>query len=72
MATKRDLTDRFLKSVKPAQNGKRAVFYDAQIPGFGIRVTEHSCAASVGSFVLVAWFPGSPNPTPWHIGTYPL
>ena len=42
MAAKRDFTDRFLKAIKPAEPGKRIILHDAQIPGFGIRVTEHS------------------------------
>ncbi len=71
MAVKRDLTDRFLKSIKPAAPGKRPIYPDAQVPGFGLRVTEHSKASHIGSFVLVARFPGSANPTPRHIGDYP-
>ena len=71
MEAKRDFTDRFLRSIKPAAPGKRKLDYDAQVPGFGIRVTEHSKPHDLGSFVLVARFPGSPNPTARRIGTYP-
>jgi integrase len=71
MAAKRDFTDRFLKSIKAAAPGKREIFFDAQIPGFGIRVTDHSTAECKGSFVLVTRFPGSPNPSPRRIGDYP-
>jgi integrase len=71
MAAKRDFTDRFLKSIKPAEPGKRLIIYDAQVPGFGIRVTERSREDSKGSFVLVARFPGSDNPVPRRIGDYP-
>ena len=71
MVAKRDFTDRFLRSIKPAQTGKRVIIYDAQVPGFGIRVTERSTDDSKGSFVLVTRFPGSPNPTPRRIGDYP-
>jgi integrase len=71
LSTKRDLTDRFLKSIKPAPTGKRSIIPDAQIPGFGIRVTEHSRTDDIGSFVLVARFPGSSNPAPRKIGDYP-
>jgi integrase len=71
MVAKRDFTDRFLKSIKPTAPGKRAIFFDAQIPGFGIRVTERSTDECKGSFVLVTRYPGSPNPAPRRIGDYP-
>ncbi len=71
MAAKRDFTDRFLKSIKPTAAGKRAIVFDAQIPGFGIRVTERSRDEDKGSFVLVARLPGSKNPVPRRIGDYP-
>ncbi len=72
MAAKRDFTDRFLKSIKPTAPGKRAIFFDAQIPGFGIRVTERSTDECKGSFVLVTRYPGSSNPAPRRIGDYPV
>jgi integrase len=72
MAAKRDFTDRFLKSIKPTAPGKRTIFFDAQIPGFGIRVTERSTDECRGSFVLVTRYPGSPNPAPRRIGDYPV
>ncbi|MEJ0096222.1 MAG: tyrosine-type recombinase/integrase [Methylocella sp.] len=71
MVAKRDFTDRFLRAIKPAETGKRVIVYDAQIPGFGIRVTDRSSEESRGAFVLVTRFPGSPNPTPRRIGDYP-
>jgi integrase len=71
MNTKRDFTDRFLKAIKPAEEGKRVVIYDAQIPGFGIRVGDKSSPHDVGSFVLITRFPGSNNPVPRRIGDYP-
>jgi integrase len=71
MAAKRDFTDRFLKAIKPAETGKRIILHDAQIPGFGIRVTERSAEENKGSFVLVTRFPGSTNPVPRRIGDYP-
>jgi hypothetical protein len=71
MAAKRDFTDRFLKALKPAEPGKRYIAFDAQIPGFGIRVTERCRDEDKGSFVLVARFPGSENPAPRRIGAYP-
>jgi hypothetical protein len=70
MAAKRDFTDRFLKAIKPAEIGKRIILHDAQIPGFGIRVTERSAKENKGSFVLVTRFPGSTNPVPRRIGDY--
>ena len=71
MVPKRDFTDRFLRAVKPATPGKRVIIYDAQVPGFGLRVTEKSSAENKGAFVLVTRFPGSPNPSPRRIGDYP-
>ena len=71
MTTKRDFTDRFLKAIKPAPKGKRPIIWDAQIRGFGLRVTEHSSPDDIGSFVLVARFGGSPHPAPRAIGNYP-
>jgi integrase len=71
MATKRDFTDRFLRSIKPAAPGKRLVFWDAQIPGFGIRVTDRASDSDKGAFVLVTRFPGSRNPVPRRVGDYP-
>ena len=72
MAAKRDFTDRFLKSVKPTAPGKRTIVFDAQVPGFGIRVTERSTEECKGSFVLVTRYPGSRNPAPRRIGDYPV
>ena len=71
MVTKRDLTDRLLKAIKPAPQGKRRLIWDAQIPGFGIRVTDRSHAANIGAFVLVVRYPGKTDPAPRRIGVYP-
>jgi integrase len=71
MVAKRDFTDRFLKSIKPAAPGQRPITYDAQIPGFGIRVSEHCTDENKGAFVLVTRYPGSTNPAPRRIGDYP-
>ena len=62
MAIKRDFTDRFLKSIKPAAPRKRVVVYDAQIPGFGIRVSDHCTDENKGAFMLITRYPGSANP----------
>jgi integrase len=67
MLAKRDFTDRFLKSIKPASPGKRLIIYDAQVPGFGVRVTDKGAI----SFVLVDRYPGSPHPTARLIDRYP-
>ena len=56
---KRALTDRSLKALKPAPRGKRYDRMDAIVPGLAVRVTEKGTK----SFVLVARFPGSQNPT---------
>ena len=72
MVAKRDFTDRFLKSIKPAEKGKRIVIYDAQIPGFGVRVTDHCTDDNKGAFVLITRYPGSSNPAPRRIGDYPV
>jgi integrase len=71
VSTKRDFTDRFLKSIKPAAPGKRPIIWDAQTPGFGLRVTDRSNDGNKGAFVLVARFPKSVNPVPRRIGDYP-
>jgi integrase len=71
MPAKRDFTDRFLKSVKPAPAGKRIIHWDAQVPGFGLRVSDKSRPDDVGAFVLVTRLPGSSNPTARRIGAYP-
>jgi hypothetical protein len=71
MVAKRDFTDRFLRAIKPVEAGKREIKWDAQIPGFGIRVTDRSTEENRGAFVLVTRFPGSSNPAPRRIGDYP-
>jgi integrase len=71
MVAKKDFTDRTLKALKPAPAGKRIILWDAQIPGFGIRVTDKSCAADIGAFVLVTRYPGAKTPAPRRIGGYP-
>jgi integrase len=71
MVEKREFTDRFLQSIEPAEAGKRFVIYDANVPGFGIRVNERSSKENKGAFVLISRFPGSKNPVPRRIGNYP-
>jgi integrase len=60
-----------LRSIKPAEKDKRDIYYDAQIPGFGIRVTERSAGENIGAFVLVTRFEKGKSPTPRRIGDYP-
>ena len=66
-ALKRDLTDRAIRALKPAEHGKRYIQPDAQIAGFGIRVTD----SGHKSFVLVTRYPRSASPAPRAIGDYP-
>ena len=59
------LTDRKLQSLK--RKGKRYEVMDSDVPGFGVRVSE----AGQKSFILIARYPGSPNPTRRALGEYP-
>lgn len=61
-----NLTDRTLKSVKPAPVGKRIDLMDAIVPGLGVRVNDKGGA----TFFLLSRFPGSTNPTRRTIGKY--
>jgi integrase len=63
---KRNLTDRTLKALKPAAAGKLYDVMDSVVPGFGVRVSD----SGRRTFVLVARYPGSPNPTRRTIGAY--
>jgi integrase len=40
MPAKKLLTDRFLRSLRPAPPGQRVEVYDARLPGFGVRVSD--------------------------------
>jgi integrase len=62
---KRTLNDRIIKSLKPAVSGRYEIM-DTVVPGFGIRVSEKG----VKSFMLVARYPGSENPTRRSLGEY--
>jgi integrase len=67
------LTDRTLKALKPAPPGKRRDVMDAVVPGFGVRVTDKSDQdgrAAQRTFILVARYPGSSNPTRRALGEY--
>jgi integrase len=64
---KKILSDRFIKSCKPAPAGRRALYLDGIVPGMGLRVTDRGHK----SFVLVARYPLQPkHPTPRALGAY--
>src|SRR6516162_6906553 len=63
---KQTLNDRIIKGLKPAKLGKRYVKMDAALPGFGVRVTDKNTK----TFVLIARYPGSSNPTRRALGEY--
>jgi len=62
---KKRLTDRTLKALKPT--GSRYDVMDADVPGFGVRVSEKGQR----TFILIARYPGSSNPTRRALGEYP-
>jgi hypothetical protein len=77
MADKRVLTDRFLRSLRPAPRGQRVEVYDARLSGFGIRVsdTKDEDPARRGkagriTFVLYARFTPGAAATRRTIGVY--
>jgi hypothetical protein len=53
--TRSRLTDRSVKSLPPAEPGKRYIIMDAEAPGLGVRVTDKGHV----SFVYAGRFPGS-------------
>jgi Arm DNA-binding domain len=59
------LTDRKLKALRRAS--KRYDFMDSDVPGFGVRVSE----VGQKTFILIARYPGSKNPTRRALGEYP-
>lgn len=61
---RRTLTDRTIKALKPT--GKRYEVWDSLVPEMALRVTEKGTR----SFVLVARYPGSANPTRRALGRY--
>ena len=63
---KRTLNDRVIKSLKAAKLGQRYEVMDALVPGFGIRVTDKGAK----TFILIARYPGSENPTRRALGEY--
>jgi integrase len=68
--SKRRLTDRTLKALKPAKAGARYEVMDhdiGSVAGLGVRVTD----TGKRTFVLIARYPGSSNPTRRALGEYP-
>ncbi|MEA2937749.1 MAG: hypothetical protein QOC56_1253, partial [Alphaproteobacteria bacterium] len=63
---KRTLNDRILKTLKPAPAGKLVDVMDTVVPGFGVRVSD----SGRRTFMLVARYPGSRNPTRRALGEY--
>jgi len=63
---RKTLNDRMLKSLRPAPAGKRYERMDAVVPGLGVRVTE----SGQRTFILIARYPGSRNPTRREVGKY--
>ncbi|MFV0798926.1 Arm DNA-binding domain-containing protein [Brucella sp. MAB-22] len=61
-----NLTDRRMQALKPAAVGTRYDIQDGIVPGLAVRVTDKGTK----SFVMVARFPGSSNPTRRAIGEY--
>ncbi|MGH6865573.1 MAG: tyrosine-type recombinase/integrase [Methyloceanibacter sp.] len=68
MADKVKLTDRKLKSLKPAPSGGRYEVMDTEVNGFGARVTDKGKV----TFILLARYAGpQSNPTRRALGEYP-
>jgi integrase len=78
MADKRLLTDRYLRSLRPARRGQRVEVFDARLPGFGIRISDTKDAdparrgkAGRIAFILFTRFAAGAAPTRRTIGVYP-
>lgn len=63
---RRNLTDRTLKALKAPKIGGPLDVWDATVSGFGVRVS----ASGRRTFVLVARYSGSDNPTRRAVGVY--
>ena len=63
---KRTLNDRIVRSLKAAPRGKRYEVMDSVVPGLGIRLTDKGAK----TFILIARYPGSENPTRRALGEY--
>lgn len=74
VTAKKVLTDRALKALKPAPEGKRYIVWDAQQPHLAVRVTDRADAARKAasiSFIVVRRSPGHRNPITHVLGRYP-
>jgi integrase len=60
------LTDRSIQAVRPPRSGDQAIAYDTHEPGMALRVM----ASGHKSFVFVARYPPSQNPTRRSLGSY--
>ena len=67
MASRVVLTDRLLKSLRPAPTGQRTVRWDAARPSFGVRITDRG----IVSFFVMRRMPGRPQPVRISLGRYP-
>src|SRR5262249_28463402 len=63
---RRNLTDRTLKALKPANSSKHYDVMDSVVPGFGVRISD----TGRRTFILVKRFPGSRNPTRLALGEF--
>jgi integrase len=63
---KRTLNDRIIRSLKAAPAGKRYEVMDTVVPGLGVRLTDKGAK----TFILIARYPGSENPTRRALGEY--
>jgi integrase len=63
---RKTLNDRTLKALKPARKGETYDVLDALVPGLAVRVSE----TRKRTFILIARYPGSKNPTRRALGEY--
>jgi hypothetical protein len=68
MPTRKLLTDKGVKALKPAASGKRYVVYDTLTPPFGVRVSDKGRK----SFIVYRRRAGEPRPVRVKLGNYPL
>jgi integrase len=61
---RKNLTPTLIKGLKPAPDGSRYQIMDAQVPGFGVRVTD----TGNRTFILRTRYPGSSSPSRREIG----
>lgn len=61
---RKNLTPTLITGLKPAPDGTRYQVMDAQVPGFGVRVTD----TGNRTFILRTRYPGSSSPSRREIG----